>query len=188
MLDDELHVLVRKAFARTDRAMARFIQTLGLKPGQPKVLEYLSEHDGDMARNICQGCAIDKSTLTALLPPMERAGLVSRQANAQDARSIRVYLTGRGRELADAVRAGAHRIDARAAAGISEDDLAATLRVLRHVAELDDGDLLAWLNPATVGGGTADHAPAGSPAAPGAVASEQGPEYAVPSEKGRAAR
>ena len=162
MLDDELHVLVRKAFSRMDRAMVRFILSLGLKPGQPKVLEYLSEHDGSVARDICHGCAIDKSTLTALLPPMERAGLVHREANAQDARSIRVYLTERGRELADAVRAGAHRIDALAAEGVSQEDAAAAARVLRHIGGLEDDDLLGWLDPAAPGSGMAGHTSKGA--------------------------
>lgn len=138
MLDDELHVLVRKAFNRTNRAMMHFTASLGLKPGQPKVLEYLSEHDGSRARDICLGCVIDKSTMAILLPRMEEQGLVRREADAEDARASNVFLTDRGRELAQAIRAGAQVIDERCAADVSQEDFAATLRTLRHIAGLDD--------------------------------------------------
>ena len=138
MLDDELHVLARKAFNRTNRAMMHFTASLGLKPGQPKVLEYLSEHDGSRARDICLGCVIDKSTMAILLPRMEEQGLVRRETSTEDARASNVFLTDRGRELAQAIRAGAQVIDERCAAGVSREDLDATLRTLRHIAGLDD--------------------------------------------------
>lgn len=141
MLDDELHVLIRKAFNRTNRAMTRFTADLGLKPGQPKVLEYLSEHDGSLARDICRGCVIDKSTMAVLLPRMEEQGLIRRVASAEDARAAHVFLTERGRELAQAIRAGAQIIDGRAFADIPEADRAATVRTLRRIAKLDDAAL-----------------------------------------------
>ncbi len=138
MLDDELHVLVRKAYNRTNRAMTRFTAGLGLKPGQPKVLEYLSEHDGCLARDICRGCVIDKSTMAVLLPHLEEQGLVRRETSPEDARAAYVFLSDRGRELAQVIREGARSIDERCLADIPEEDRAATIRALRHVAELDD--------------------------------------------------
>lgn len=138
MLDDELHVLVRKAYNRTNRAMTRFTAGLGLKPGQPKVLEYLSEHDGCLARDICRGCVIDKSTMAILLPHLEEQGLVRRETNPVDARAAYVFLTDRGRELAQVIREGARSIDERCLADVPKEDRAATIRVLRRVAELDD--------------------------------------------------
>ena len=115
VLDDELHVLIRKAYNRTNRAMVRFTAGLGLKPGQPKVLEYLSEHDGCTARDICQGCIIDKSTMAILLPRLEEQGLVRRETSRQDARMAHVYLRdgswrapfGKGRDSSTRARSRA---------------------------------------------------------------------------------
>lgn len=143
MLDDELHVLIRKAFNRTNRAMTHFTTGLGLKPGQPKVLEYLSEHDGCMARDICRGCIIDKSTMAQLLPRMEEQGLVRREASRRDARVANVFLTDRGRDLARAIRKGAAVIDRRCLEGVPEADRAATIRTLQRVVGIDDTDLAA---------------------------------------------
>lgn len=138
MLDDEPHVLIRKAFNRTNRAMVRFTAGLGLHPGQPKVLEYLSEHDGCTAGEISRGCVIDKSTMANLLPRMEEQGLVRRVTSETDARAAHVWLTAAGREMARRIRAGAAALDERMLEGVSRADREATLRTLRHIAELDD--------------------------------------------------
>lgn len=166
MLDDELHVLIRKAFNRTNRAMTHFTAGLGLKPGQPKVLEYLSEHDGSLARDICRGCVIDKSTMALLLPRMEEQGLIRREASAEDARASHVFLTGRGRELAWAIRDGAQVIDERAFAGIPASDRAATVRTLRRIAELDDAVLCIAASGADGAGPAAPDLPPTPDAAP----------------------
>ena len=161
VLDDELHVLIRKAYNRTNRAMVRFTAGLGLKPGQPKVLEYLSEHDGCTARDICQGCIIDKSTMAILLPRLEEQGLVRRETSRQDARMAHVYLTEQGWELARAIREGARLIDARSIEGVPESDRAATLRTLRHIVGLDDEAL--GVTTGLAEGADDDIPPSGSP-------------------------
>lgn len=161
VLDDELHVLIRKAYNRTNRAMVRFTAGLGLKPGQPKVLEYLSEHDGCTARDICQGCVIDKSTMAILLPRLEEQGLVRRETSRQDARMAHVYLTEQGWELARAIREGARLIDARSIEGVPESDRATTIRTLRHIAGLDDEALDVTTGLAE--GADDDMPPSGSP-------------------------
>ena len=50
MLDRELHVLLRKGFYYSNRAILQQILALGLFPGQPKILEFLLEKDGAMAK------------------------------------------------------------------------------------------------------------------------------------------
>ena len=50
MLDQELHFLLLRAFHHSNRLITQQIAVLGLYPGQPKILEYLLEHetmDGD---------------------------------------------------------------------------------------------------------------------------------------------
>ena len=54
MLDQELHFLLLRAFHHSNRLITQQIAVLGLYPGQPKILEYLLEHDGCIARDICR--------------------------------------------------------------------------------------------------------------------------------------
>jgi Transcriptional regulators len=76
---------------------------IGLTPGQPKVLEYLSIHDGSMQKDIAFGCQIDPATLTGILKCMEEKSLVERRIINSNHRSSYVYLTENGKEKAGKV-------------------------------------------------------------------------------------
>ena len=69
---------------------------------------------------------------------MEEQGLVRRVTSETDARAAHVWLTAAGREMARRIRAGAAALDERMLEGVSRADREATLRTLRHIAELDD--------------------------------------------------
>ena len=62
-----------------------------LSAGQPKVLEYLIEHDG-----------VAQKDITSLLARMEKTGLIDRHSREDDKRYILVYLTEKGRARAEA--------------------------------------------------------------------------------------
>ncbi len=133
MTSDELHFLLRKAHTVTTHQIMAQTAKLALTPGQPKVLEYLLEHDGSCARAICQEFAIDKSTMASILPRMEKAGLVRREASEADRRSSLIWLTDKGRELALDAKRAILSVDASLTQGVSPEDLAACERVLASI-------------------------------------------------------
>ena len=133
MINDELHFLLLKAHNVSTRQIMAQTTQLGLTPGQPKVLEYLLEHDGACARAICQEFAIDKSTMASILPRMEKAGLVRREASETDRRSSLIWLTDKGRELALDAKRAILSVDEELAQGVSSEDLAACERVLASI-------------------------------------------------------
>ena len=73
-----------------------------LSAGQPKVLEYLIEHDGVAQKDIAEACIIEPATVTSLLARMEKTGLIDRRSREDDKRYILVYLTEKGRARAEA--------------------------------------------------------------------------------------
>ena len=73
-----------------------------LSAGQPKVLEYLIEHDGVAQKDIAEACIIEPATATSLLARMEKTGLIDRRSREDDKRYILVYLTEKGRARAEA--------------------------------------------------------------------------------------
>ncbi len=75
MLSEELHYLLLRAFHHSNKAIVQKIPELDLFPGQPKILEYLLEHNSSIAKEICEGCVLDKSTIANLLPRMEKQEL-----------------------------------------------------------------------------------------------------------------
>ena len=66
--------------------------------GQPKVLDFLQDHDGAMQKDIAKGCHIEPSSLSTILGGMERAGLLERSTRDENRRTVYVRLTDLGRE------------------------------------------------------------------------------------------
>lgn len=97
MLDQELHYLLMVGYNLGSRAITSRIADTGLLPGQPKILEYLMEHDGCTQKEISEGCGLDKSTIAILLPKLDKAGLIRRESCSTDRRFFHVYLTAEGK-------------------------------------------------------------------------------------------
>lgn len=83
--------------------MAEGLAELGLHTGQELVLVQLWDDDGLRHSDLAQRIGVAPPTVTKVLTGMERAGLLRREADSQDARASRVWLTERGRSLRDPV-------------------------------------------------------------------------------------
>ena len=130
---ESLHYLLMKTNAIFNRRILAQAGRLGLTAGQPKVLEYLHEHDGCTQKQLGEGCALDKSTVTSLLARMEQQGLVCKQTADEDRRVSLVCLTDTGREQAARVRQGCAEVDALAWGGIPPETREAFLRTMREI-------------------------------------------------------
>lgn len=84
------------------------------------MLEYLSEHNGAMQKDIAAACRIEPATMTSLLCGMEKKGLITR--SAPDRRSLSVYLTDKGKALVPLIEREFSRIEDRATCGFSDDE------------------------------------------------------------------
>lgn len=134
-IDSELHFLLLRAFHHVNQTVVARTRALGLLPGQPKILEYLAENDGCRARDICDGCCQDKSTMTSLLARMERDGVVRREEDPGDRRASRVFLTAKGRGLAMEVKRIVWAVDDETCRGLGAAEIAGALDVLRKLSE-----------------------------------------------------
>ncbi|HET9069549.1 MAG TPA: MarR family transcriptional regulator [Amaricoccus sp.] len=87
---------------RAARALARrfdaAFRPLGLTSGQFSLLNALNRPEPPAMGQVAAVLAMDRTTLTAALKPLERRGLVSAVAG-EDRRSRRMALTGAGRAL-----------------------------------------------------------------------------------------
>ncbi len=119
MLSEELHYLLLRAFHYSNKTIVQKIPELDLFPGQPKILEYLLEHNGSIAKEIGEGCVLDKSTIANLLPRMEKQNLISKKPDTLDKRSSRIYLTEKGLYLAKEVKKICFAVDDKALNNIS---------------------------------------------------------------------
>ncbi|MEL6343508.1 MAG: MarR family transcriptional regulator [Myxococcota bacterium] len=70
-----------------------------LSPEQFFLLFRLKERDGRSHRELADPVLDDRPNITRLVTAMGRQGLVKRQADPEDGRRVRVYLTDKGRAL-----------------------------------------------------------------------------------------
>ncbi|MFE2940045.1 MarR family winged helix-turn-helix transcriptional regulator [Streptomyces sp. NPDC059255] len=119
------------------------LKDLGLTYPQYLVLLVLWEHGTLPVKEVGAHLRLDSGTLSPLLKRMEGAGLVRRERDARDERSVRVHLTERGTALRERALSVPRRIAAATGFGLDEiDDLRSRLdRLTRALdaVELDDG-------------------------------------------------
>jgi DNA-binding MarR family transcriptional regulator len=96
-----IRALVRR-FALSERAD---VACCGVTVAQAAALEALGTEGPTRLGDLGRSLGIAPSTLTRNLARLEASGLVEREADAEDARSFRVALTGPGRRAAQAVAA-----------------------------------------------------------------------------------
>ena len=99
------HYLLMAGHAIYLKQLMAELNHTGLTPGQPKVLDYLMEHDGANQKEIANACHIEAATLTSVLNGMETKSLIERRRADGNRRSFYVFLTDRGREMGREVTA-----------------------------------------------------------------------------------
>ena len=132
-MDNKLHIymsVVQRCFSRRVMDSA---QTLGLLPGQPKVLEHLLVHDGCTRRDIGLAWNVDKSTMSGIIARMERDGLIYISENPSDRRRKLLFLTEKGRAARQQLYAETEEIDRNAREGISDEELKTFFAVMDRI-------------------------------------------------------
>jgi DNA-binding MarR family transcriptional regulator len=122
---------------RAARAVARrfdaALRPLGLTSGQFSLLMSLNRPEPASIGSVSALLAMDRTTLTANLKPLERRGLIAVRADASDKRTRRLTLTPKGSALLSAAvpvwRRTHGEID-RLLLGLSAEGLRAELRAL----------------------------------------------------------
>jgi DNA-binding MarR family transcriptional regulator len=119
---ETLHVLLMKAQGMMYREILTGAAGLGLTPGQPKILEYLTEREGSDQKTIAAYCGIEQATAGSILGRMEKSGLVERRRSEGDRRAVNVYLTDRGRAAARRMSGLYEQAEARAAGRLTPEE------------------------------------------------------------------
>lgn len=106
-----------------------------LTMGQPKVLDYLQDHDGASQKEIAAACHIEPGSLTAVLNRMEQRQMIERRMLNGNRRSLHVFLTPSGREDQKAVESAFSALEEEIFQGISEQERDIFLDVFRKIYE-----------------------------------------------------
>lgn len=139
-MQTQLHVQMCITQGRFSQEVRRAASGLGLLPGQPKVLEYLYEHDGCTQADIGEAWLLDKSTVSGLIDRLERDGLIQSRKDGQDKRRKAISLTPKGRALWQPMQERLSALDEAAWRGVSGAERAAFLMTLSRIRRnLEEG-------------------------------------------------
>lgn len=142
---DGLHIRIALTKGRFSNYILKKAQEIGLLPGQPRILEYLSTDDGCSQTAICEAWELDKSTVTGLAKRMERDGLIHIEQTDNDKRKKKLYLTPKGSELSSKMQNYVEWLDKMAFSGFSEEEQKQFMELLermyQNLKEVDENGI-----------------------------------------------
>ncbi len=122
-MDDTLHYLIMADHMLVQKALLERLKDTGLTIGQPKILDYLKEHDGSNQKEIAGECFLEAGSLTTILNKMEEKGLIERRILNGNRRSFHIFMTDAGKAKQQLVTQAFSEIEKSALEDISEEEL-----------------------------------------------------------------
>lgn len=127
------HHMLMKSHLKLHKIIMNQACEHGMTAGQPKILEYLSEVEKSDQKTIAGHCEIEPATVGSILTRMEKNGLVLREREDGNRRSVFVKLTEKGRDAAYTTVELFAQAEQMALKGISEQDRIKLCEMLQKV-------------------------------------------------------
>ena len=121
-MDDSFHYLSMINHMTVQKKLMEQLKDTGLTLGQPKVLDYLKDHDGVSQKEIAAGCLIEAGSLTSILNRMEEKDLIERKMLNGNRRTFHIFMTESGKKNQKLVEEAFEKIEKTALNGISEEE------------------------------------------------------------------
>ncbi len=99
--EDCIIFLLAKAYQKAHSAFKQKLAPFGITPVQQLILAVLEEEQFLSPGEIAERVAMDNATLSGVLERMAEAGMIRKEGNREDRRSIRVSLTPKARKMQD---------------------------------------------------------------------------------------
>lgn len=132
-MDDTLHYLIMANHMLVQKALLEQLKDTGLTIGQPKILDYLKEHDGSNQKEIAKACFLEAGSLTIILNKMEERGLIERKILNGNRRSFHIFMTEEGRKKQQITEKAFLEIEKKALADISDEEFRQFIYVNRKI-------------------------------------------------------
>ena len=132
-MDDSLHYLIMANQMLVQKALLEQLKDTGLTIGQPKILDYLKDHDGSNQKEIARACFLEAGSLTTILNKMEEKGLIERRILNGNRRSFHIFMTEEGRKKQQLVENAFLQIEKKALANISADEFEQFMSVYQKI-------------------------------------------------------
>lgn len=139
-MNDSFHYPSMANHMMVQKKLMEQLKDTGLTLGQPKVLDYLKDHDGASQKEIAAGCLIEAGSLTSILNRMEEKGLIERKMLNGNRRTFHIFMTESGKKNQKLVEETFEKIEETALNNVSEEEqkvfMEIFLRIYRNLAEI----------------------------------------------------
>ncbi|WP_455720129.1 MarR family winged helix-turn-helix transcriptional regulator [Agathobacter sp.] len=132
-MDDTLHYLIMANQMLVQKALLERLRDTGLTIGQPKILDYLKDHDGSSQKDIAKACFLEAGSLTTILNKMEEKGLIERRILNGNRRSFHIFMTDEGRQKMQLVDSSFSEIEKKALSDVSDEELETFMAVYKKI-------------------------------------------------------
>lgn len=132
-MDDTLHYLIMANQMLVQKALLERLRDTGLTIGQPKILDYLKDHDGSSQKDIAKACFLEAGSLTTILNKMEEKGLIERRILNGNRRSFHIFMTDEGREKMQLIDRSFSEIEKKALSDVSDEELEIFMSVYKKI-------------------------------------------------------
>lgn len=132
-MEDSLHYLIMANQMLVQKTLLDKLKDTGLTIGQPKILDYLKEHNGSSQKEIARACFLEAGSLTTILNRMEEKGLIERQMLNGNRRSFHIFMTDEGKEKQQLIDQVFSEIEKKALLGISEEEFQTFMSVYQKI-------------------------------------------------------
>ncbi|MBP8974530.1 MAG: MarR family transcriptional regulator [Anaerolineae bacterium] len=131
---------LEQTYRHLEQIYERLIAPTGLNVLEWYALRALYEEDGLSASRLAALVCRHPSSMTALLDRMEQRGLLRREVDSADRRSVRIFLTAQGRACRPQVERAAAQIDHLLKDLVTPEQLDTFLHVLGVLQNIPLGD------------------------------------------------
>ena len=139
-MDASFHYMSMINHMTVQKKLMGQLKDTGLTLGQPKVLDYLKDHDGVSQKEIAAGCLIEAGSLTSILNRMEEKDLIERKMLNGNRRTFHIFMTESGKKNQKLVEEAFKKIEKTALNGISEEEqklfMEIFCRIYRNLADM----------------------------------------------------
>lgn len=136
MHDKIFLALLETSSAHSELSRSEFSKLM-LTDGQPKILYILRRQDGYVQKELAEICGIKPSTLTVLLSKMEKINLIKKEKDIVSGgkRAFKIYLTDKGKDIANKVENIVEKMEERSFKGFSPDEKKQLLEMLGKISD-----------------------------------------------------
>ena len=132
-MSNSLHYLMMANQMLVQKALMERVKESGLTIGQPKVLDYLKDHDGSSQKDIARACFIEAGSLTTILNGMEEKGLIERRTLNGNRRSYHIFITDEGKKKQQMIDEAFAAIEEKAVSDISDEEYSQFMSVYQKL-------------------------------------------------------